>query len=673
MMYLSLAVHEALTFETEICLHPDLVATLGGGPGNTGTTTTTSSNHSTTATNSNNYTTKRPALQAGDFIEICVWDGAPTARTQQQQGGGTGVSGGSVLHGIHPGSNVSVAPGGLPLRRQSQRPSSPPPPISTSLDAATEDSMGSSKTEPKQTQNTNSVTTTPQPSPRLNESEKATINPNAAAALLPPPFPRSRAGTADMGKPQSSTTTGTATTRRSSTVFPAATTTTASSSTQRPTGGTTGTTSRHIREISDLSDYSEMLVGASGQSPISSRMTLDANHQLVDLQLPFSPKQQQTTTTDQDTIADTGTTKTPPNTYFSLQQHHNSNTNNGRVLRLRFYMLLHEASLTSLKPSARTQISILRQVADLYGLNSYDTVTVHRVFDQDAVRQEMAADFLLITIKDQYLSRGDLHMFQQTLLGMCLYEGQRLQDHRAGNSGGIQAHAREIRRQAVPGGGVAPMGVVTEHTKIAYRSRSSRIFWLLQMSSELWDYSEPFADNGRCEIYFDKFLAFCYELFAKWKAVDVTHSLTVVFFSRTFWHSTAVPPPEGSTAQKDVYGRYYEDHVRLVIENETRADWNSLVVKIREAFWKYPREVGWNLSNDERGRWPSSASQGNVLETINVTLNLLQFHYLDRDLHRTGNSIVLVSAGNGVFEVSKDLSEITYQRYVQCAAVDLLE
>lgn len=99
-----------------------------------------------------------------------------------------------------------------------------------------------------------------------------------------------------------------------------------------------------------------------------------------------------------------------------------------------------------------------------------------------------------------------------------------------------------------------------------------------------------------------------------------------------------------------------------MIERETSADWDSLVVRIKEAFLNYPREVGWKLSTGDKVRRPSTASQGNVLEAINVTLNLLQFHYLDRDLHRTGNSVVVVSAGNGVFEVDKGLASITYQR-----------
>ena len=101
-----------------------------------------------------------------------------------------------------------------------------------------------------------------------------------------------------------------------------------------------------------------------------------------------------------------------------------------------------------------------------------------------------------------------------------------------------------------------------------------------------------------------------------------------------------------------------QDHYKPIIENEACVDWDSLIVRIKEEFIKYPIEVGWNL-NDRR---PSCANQGNVLEAVNVTLNVMQFHFMDRDLHRTGNSIVVISPGNGVFEVDKGLAGITYQR-----------
>ena len=105
-----------------------------------------------------------------------------------------------------------------------------------------------------------------------------------------------------------------------------------------------------------------------------------------------------------------------------------------------------------------------------------------------------------------------------------------------------------------------------------------------------------------------------------------------------------------------------QDHYKVVVENETRTDWESLVLKIKKAFISYPRDVGWNISSESASRIPSTAAQGNVLEAINVTMNVLSLHYIDRDLHRTGNSIVVVSAGCGVFEVDKKVAGITKQR-----------
>ena len=74
-------------------------------------------------------------------------------------------------------------------------------------------------------------------------------------------------------------------------------------------------------------------------------------------------------------------------------------------------------------------------------------------------------------------------------------------------------------------------GFLTEETKITFRSRSSRIFWLVQISSEMWDYASPYVEqdngDGCCEIYFDKFVTFMKRLFDKWKALDVSFRLSL--------------------------------------------------------------------------------------------------------------------------------------------------
>jgi hypothetical protein len=332
------------------------------------------------------------------------------------------------------------------------------------------------------------------------------------------------------------------------------------------------------------------------------------------------------------------------------------------TLRVSIVMLVTEKTLTSLKGQARSQISMLRQIADLYELSPYDMVTVSRIEKsvEPAVLGSFSADFVAFTIKDQFISRGDMLSFQKSLIGRWIYEGERLSD----SDQGIKAHAREIRHAD----NLAKSGIITEDTKITFRSRSARIIWLVQVSSEMWDYSSPYESNvdgkeeGICELVFDKFVRFMYKLFKKWKELEVTHSLTVVFFSRTLLgnqHGKG-PVPDGRASQ-DIYGRLYEDHYKTVVDNEAPTDWDSLIVRIKREFVRYPCDVGWDLSSDNYRR-PSTAMQGNLLEAINVTLNLLQFHFLDRDLHRTGNSIVVISPECGVFEVDKALAGITYQR-----------
>mmetsp|Transcript_54724 Transcript_54724/g.163590 ORF Transcript_54724/g.163590 Transcript_54724/m.163590 type:complete len:2342 (-) Transcript_54724:20-7045(-) len=360
-------------------------------------------------------------------------------------------------------------------------------------------------------------------------------------------------------------------------------------------------------------------------------------------------------------------------THHTQQQGMHQRLRGSHDLRLSFVMIVTERSLTSVKTNARTQVSILRQVADLYDLSAFDMLTVTKIDDSERQQkiERISADFVTVTIKDQFISRGEMFLFQKSFLSRWIYEGERLD-----SDDGVRANAMEIRHANRP----ARSGIVTDNTKITFRTRSARIIWLVQISSDMWDYASPYEaevggstvggdETTSCDIYFDKFVSFMYRLFEKWKDMEVSHSLTVVFFSRTYLKTPSMVDAmeeatnDGSAIRKDCDGRLYEDHYKMVIENETRADWSQLVQAIKKEFVSYPSGVGWDLSPEpELGRVPSTAAQGNLLEAINITLNLLQFHYMDRDLRRVGNSIVIVSAGCGVFEVNKGLASITKQR-----------
>ncbi len=100
---------------------------------------------------------------------------------------------------------------------------------------------------------------------------------------------------------------------------------------------------------------------------------------------------------------------------------------------------------------------------------------------------------------------------------------------------------------------------------------------------------------------------------------------------------------------------------------------------LKREFWNFPKIVGWKLfdyQSDENGssrNLPSLAVDGNILEAINASLNLLEKHYIDRDLTRTGNSIVVISPGTGIFKVQPRLAQITKQRTLDGGAgIDLI-
>ena len=120
----------------------------------------------------------------------------------------------------------------------------------------------------------------------------------------------------------------------------------------------------------------------------------------------------------------------------------------------------------------------------------------------------------------------------------------------------------------------------------------------------------------------------------------MSHNLTVVFFSRTYirYHNEE---RDGKAVHVDTDGRMYVDHYKIVLENVMNAmnAGNILIHKMKQEFIKYPKEVKWNLNRGNE-RTPSTASQGNVLEAINMTLNLLHLHYIDRDVHRTGTPVI---------------------------------
>ncbi|RHY78363.1 hypothetical protein DYB38_007590 [Aphanomyces astaci] len=142
--------------------------------------------------------------------------------------------------------------------------------------------------------------------------------------------------------------------------------------------------------------------------------------------------------------------------------------------------------LKAKKPvKGKMQLSLLKDTAAQFNLQLLQDVMV-RFIEKHAVE----VDFVEVSLKDQFLSRRDLFYLQRNLVGKALYVGKMVRMH------GARVQVMELvhENEAVV------TGVVTAKTRFVFRSKSSRIFWLVQISPEMWDmHFKPRKVDITCE------------------------------------------------------------------------------------------------------------------------------------------------------------------------------
>lgn len=294
-------------------------------------------------------------------------------------------------------------------------------------------------------------------------------------------------------------------------------------------------------------------------------------------------------------------------------------------------------------------ISIEQSIASTFQLRLYGDVIVNKV---DA--NNVLLDSVEVIFKDQYLSRSDMWRMRNSLKNSVVFLNKKFERH-------IRFQVFEMWSQ----GEKVASGYINDQTKIVFRSASSMVYLFVQMSSEMWH----FDVNG--DLYFEKAVnGFLSDLFEKWKRFNCNHDVTIVLFSRTYYEASSseeFPKEMRDCLQRDHRGKFYEDFYRVAIQNERYDEWSSTIVLLKKLFNSYETEV---LRIHEKYDKPipkaynSTASQGNFLEVLNMSLNVFEKHYLDRSFDRTGQLSVVISPGVGVFEVDHELTTITKQRII---------
>ncbi|KAI9502291.1 vacuolar membrane-associated protein Iml1, partial [Coemansia spiralis] len=264
-------------------------------------------------------------------------------------------------------------------------------------------------------------------------------------------------------------------------------------------------------------------------------------------------------------------------------------------------------------------------------------------------RESIRADFVEIAFRDQYIGRSDMWRLWRHLSDKVVHNNKT-----TNIEGLIRANARRIYKDSVQ----VPCGYIDSSTQPIFRSESGRFIIFIQMSEEMWAYQE---DGNLC---FEKAVnCFLADLFKRWKEKQLNHMVTIVMFSRWYYHVR-----DSLFFQDLIYddysGRYYRDYYKVIADMEVHPDWSALLPEILTEFNSYRRDIqelctqtGHRLRGDL-----SKASQGNLLEAINLGINSFSSNHVDRDLSRTGLSTVVITPSFGVFDVHKKLLRMTTER-----------
>jgi DEP domain-containing protein 5 len=308
----------------------------------------------------------------------------------------------------------------------------------------------------------------------------------------------------------------------------------------------------------------------------------------------------------------------------------------------------------------------------------------------------VTASHVELSFKDEYLTRSDMwRLALNELSNKTVYKGQKIVF-----IGTIKAQVTSV----YVAGQKVRSAFFSTNTKPVFRSESARFVLFIQMSREMWD----FDSEGSGEIMFTKVVnGFLPALFKRWVALKARHLVSIVLFTKVEYDtgitSELVAGASDSTyhtgVQVDGARKPYKDFYRVVISEMASGEWTTILNQLKREFRYFRHDISMHRLNTmlkrstavppesgeiedetageekvERGMGsvpgtrieaePTLAIHGNLLEAINLASTQYSHDYIDRDLVRTGISIVVITPGAGLFEVDYETLRVTTEALV---------
>ncbi|KAL1628011.1 vacuolar membrane-associated protein iml1 [Neofusicoccum ribis] len=330
------------------------------------------------------------------------------------------------------------------------------------------------------------------------------------------------------------------------------------------------------------------------------------------------------------------------------------------------YVFLAKAMGPELKTKyPNLQVSVSDHIARNFGFRNRMQVML-----SPAENDLYSASHVEISFRDEYLSRADMWRFAiSELSGKTVYKGQKLLF-----MGTIKATVQNV----FVDGQTTHSAYFSTITKPVFRSESARYVLFIQMSKEMWN----FDTEGSGEIMFNKVInGFLPDLFKRWQRLDAKHLVTIIMFTRMQYDRGFLP--DGTQANGLPFdadagaGSASRDFYRVVVSEMASCDWINILYQLKKEFRTFLRDVSVmpfsspkkskpNMHDDVESEpefiiagTPRTSDKGNILEAINLASVQYSKDYIDRDLVRTGISVIVISPGSGIYEVDYNMLKLT--------------
>ena len=322
-------------------------------------------------------------------------------------------------------------------------------------------------------------------------------------------------------------------------------------------------------------------------------------------------------------------------------------------------LYLRVSNMSALKGAV--DCSVLQSVATAFNIPTRAQCRISRVDVSSVFAFACELSFI-----GEYIGRSDHFRIHNALAGQCAFAG-----------GTIEVNDVKLKVESISRNGSAVRSaVIAPSTQLTFRSRSARLYFLIQISSEMYE----FADDG--ELFFEKIVAFLTKLFAQWNARAVAHQLTIVFFSRTILSlgddaaAQMANTFDGDSDDESGDGsslwssdewildrqrqRHYCDQYEVVVDAECptiapslaesasplNTDWMALLRPVKRQFHTYQQRCGWGHSARHYSTaLPAQSRDGNILEAINFAVSNYALHFIDRDLLRRRTEYCVADGG----------------------------